>query len=154
MDKPYEVKELIGAIEQVYEWFQSGYEVPQDIANKMEVALKWLHSKEPKNIKPLPAEDFEALPADQKEAVQMHAKELRSYVNKPYVFKRALASLMAQMYNFGIADALGGEPVDEGRCIIVDKDTIYTTVCPHCGNEVGVNMEDYIQSSGGYGVKI
>lgn len=153
-NKPYEVKELIEAIEQVYEWLSNAFEVPQDIQFKMETAIKWLHSKEPKNIKPLPADKWEELPFDQKEAVSIDAKQLRDCINKPYLFKRTLASFMAQMYNFGIADALGGEPVDEGRCVIVDQNTIYTTVCPHCGAEVGVNMEDYIEQSGGYGVKV
>lgn len=147
MDKPYTIEELVEAAETVVGWYLEEYEISEEMQNRLNDFFRWVHSKEPKNIKPLAMENYNEIPLDQKEALNHQVKELRKVFNDKGKFKRMYASFLIDLYNGGIADALGGVPAKEENTIVIGENTIYETTCPHCGKAVGLDLKDLTKDS-------
>lgn len=153
-DKVYTTKELVDTIIGMYDWVQENYDLDEEVKDKMDIAVRWLNSKVPENISPMPAADYEALPSDIKEEITRGVAQLRSLFSKPYLFKRHYATSLSHMYSCGVADGLGGEVVDEGQCFTIEKGKIYETTCPMCGERIGLDFSEFVKNNGGYGVRL
>lgn len=107
-----------------------------------------------KVIQAVSQKTFDALPESVQKDMAKMTKELRSHYDKPVDFKRYFYSALIKMYNEGIAAAMGGEVVEEGRCVNIDKGIEYEVICPCCGETFDINLEGMLEASESYAVKV
>lgn len=97
---------------------------------------------------------YEQLPQEIKDACEGMAKDLLDTVRKPYKFKRMLQTICEKMYNEGVASVVGGDVVENGRCLVIERGTKWFIDCPHCGNTLEIDVESMLPKEEGYSVKI
>lgn len=95
---------------------------------------------------------FNKYPQETQEDIAKLANALKGC--KPYEFKRAVATIFEKTYNLGMASAMEGEVVEQGRCVVIEKGKKFYINCPKCNELIELDMESLLPNAEGYAVKV